>query len=191
MTYIDVSNRANECMLNASGQKEEVMIKSTLRGLDEINETFQDNFTNINKEIVGICSELDVTSREFSFLESQICSQLNMNLHKQPFPANSSLIDNHSLSSRHLTSSCNLQQRSYYEDELLTADLLRKIEKKVHLFGNTTSKSLASVLKKLRVVKEGSERHTRALNELRKEVEIKIENLRDLAKIDPKSSVGK
>ncbi|XP_078372242.1 uncharacterized protein LOC144655919 isoform X2 [Oculina patagonica] len=167
MNYSDGSNRANACILEASGQEGQKMIKSTLRGLDEIDKTFQANVTNVSKEIFDICSELDVAGQEFSFLESQICSQLNINLHKRPFPANSSVKDSQSLSSI----SSNLQQQSRYENELSTTDLLRKIEEKVHWLGNTTSENLASVLKTLRVVKEDNAKHTRALSDLRKELE--------------------
>lgn len=180
MNYSDGSNRANACILEASGQEGQKMIKSTLRGLDEIDKTFQANVTNVSKEIFDICSELDVAGQEFSFLESQICSQLNMNLQKRPFPANSSVKDSQSLSSI----SSNLQQQSRYENELSTTDLLRKIEEKVHWLGNTTNENLASVLKTLRVVKEDNAKHTRALSDMRKELEKKM-------KIDAKSTDGK
>lgn len=195
MNSVDSATCGNACMLDASSQEGRERIEFTLRRLDEMNETFQDNFTHFRKEIFDICRELDVAAREFSSLESQICSQLNLSTNstsqKQPFPTNSSFMDALSLSSGHLTSSGNLKQQNCYEDELSSSDLLIKIEEKMHRLRKTTSESLASVLKKLRVVKEDSNRNTHALNELRKKVEKAIEDCKDLNKIDLKSSNGK
>lgn len=183
MNSIDDLKGGNTCMPDVSGHEGVKIMKSTLRGLDKIGETIQDSLTNFNKGIFDIYRELDAATQELSLMESHMCSRLNLDTNlKRSVLTNSSLMDGQISPIGHLSSSLNLPQETCYEDELSSSDVLRKIEEKVYLLGNTTNESLASALEKLRVVKENSKRHTRELNVLRNKVEKQLKELRDLVK---------
>lgn len=172
MNYSDDSKGGNTCMPDVSGHEGVEIMKSTLRGLEEISETFQDSLTNFNRDVFEICHELDAAARELPLMESHMCSRPNLDTNlKRSVLASSFLMDCQTFSIGHSGSSLNVPKETYYEDQLSSSDLLRKLEEKVQLLGNSTNESLASALEKLRVVKENSKRHTRELNILRNEVE--------------------
>lgn len=187
MNCSDGSNRATACTFEANDPEGREKINLAVHGLDKIAGTFQENFTNVKKEIFDIRRELDIAGREFSLLKSQICTYLNL---IRPSPPSASVIDNYSLSMNHSATSCNFQQQRCDEGELLNWDLLTQINKKVHRLGNITSESFDSLFEALRVVKEDGKRHNLALNELRKVVEKNTDALRHLGVVDAISTHG-
>lgn len=194
MNTSDGSNRANACTVEGNSQEEQEMKMSALFGLDEMSENFQDNFRNVDKEIVDIHRELDLAGQEYLLLESQIFTQFNLItnliLHKRSATPIYLEMDSHGLTRRHLASPSELEPQSCDGDgvQLWNSELLIKIKEKVNRLGNNTSESFASVFEKLRDVKEDGKRHSHELNELRKHVERKFKGLWDLIEVHTKCS---
>ena len=168
MNFIDGTNRATACPFEAVGQEGGEKIKMAMEELDKLAKTFQDNFTNVKREVFEIRQELDIAGREFSLLNSRQCAHLNLN------PGPSSLSVPVMDSSNSATSS-NFQRQICGEEELLNRHLLAKFNKKVRRLGNIGSEGFDSLFHLLRCLKEAGERHTLALKEARKEVEKSID----------------
>ena len=174
----DGTNRATACTFEAFGQEGKEKIKMAVEELDKLAETLQDNFIHVKKEILDIRRELEITGQEFSLLKSRICTHLNLiRLSSPSVPAMDSLTTNSATSS-------NFQQQNCFDEELLNWHLLPKFNKKVHRVGNIAREGFDSLFESLRVVKEDRERHTLALNELRKEVEKNTDAQRHLPVVD-------
>lgn len=178
MNCSDGPNRATACTFEAIFQEGREKIKMAVEELDKLVETFQENFTNVKKEICDIRRRQDIAGREFSLLKSHICTHLNMIRPSSPsVPVMDSSMSNSPTSS-------NFQQQNFGEEELLNWHLLVKFNEKVHKFGNIASESFNSLLDMLRVIKEDGERHNLALRELRKEVEKKTDAQGHLRVVD-------
>ncbi|KAJ7390558.1 hypothetical protein OS493_024596 [Desmophyllum pertusum] len=192
MNTSDGSNRANSCTVEGNSEEEQEMKMSALFGLDEMSENFQDNFRNVDKEIVDIHRELDLAGQEYLLLESQIFTQFNLItnliLHKRSATPIYLEMDSHGLTRRHLASPSELEPQSCDGVQLWNSELLIKIKEKVNRLGNNTSESFASVFEKLRDVKEDGKRHSHELNELRKHVKRKFKGLWDLIEVHTKCS---
>jgi len=165
MNCSEGTNRVTACTFEATGQEGREKIKMAVKELDKLAETFQDNVTNVKKEIFDIRHELDIAGREFSLLKSQIYAHLNLiGPSSISVPVMDSSITNSATSS-------NFQRQNCGEEELLNWHLLARFNEKVHRLGNIASEGFDSLFDMLRVVKEDGERHTLTLKELRREVE--------------------
>lgn len=162
----DGANRATPCPFEVVGQEGREKIKMVTKELDKLAETFQDNFTNVKKEIIEIRHELNIAGQEFSLFKSQISAHLNL----IPGPSSPRVPVIDSSISNSATSS-NFQRQICGEEELLNRHLFAKFNEKVYKLENIASEGFVSLSDLLKVVKEAGERHTHALKEARKEVE--------------------
>jgi len=184
MNCSEGTNRVTACTFEATGQEGREKIKMAVEELDKLAETFQDNVTNVKKEIFDVRLELDIAGRELSLLKSQICAHLNLiGPSSLSVPVMDSSITNSATSS-------NFQRQNCGEEELLNWHLRAKFNEKVHRLGNITSEGFDSLFDMLRVVKEDGERHTLTLKELRKEVEKSTDAQRHLRAVDVISTHG-
>ena len=185
MNCSDGTNRTTACTFEAIRQQEgREKIKVAVEELDRVVETFQDNFTNVKKEIFDVRHQLDMAGREFSLSKSQICAHLNLIRPSSPsVPVMDSSLGNSATSS-------NFQRQDCGEEELLNWHLLAQFNEKVHSLRNIASQGFDSLFDLLRVVKEDVERHTLALKELRKEVEKSSDAKRHLREVDVISTHG-
>jgi len=180
MNCSDGANRATACTFEAIGQEGRERIKMAVEQLDKLAETWQDNLTNVKKEIFDIRHELDIAGRELSLLKSQICAaHLNLIGPSSPsIPVVDSSVTNNS------ATSSNFQRQNCGEEELLNWHLLAKFNEKVHRLGNIASDAFDSLLDIARNVKEDAERHALALKELGNEVEKSTDAQRPLQVVD-------
>lgn len=165
-------------------QKEREMIMSTLGGLDEITENFKGKFSNVDKEIVSIHRELDLAGRESSLLKSEISTQFNMItnliLLKRPPPPSFLQMGSHSLTRRNVAALRESEQQRSEKEKLSNSDLIGKVNDNTQMLQDTTTETLDSIFNKLEDVKEDSKKHTNELKELRRDLENKFKDLRDL-----------
>lgn len=173
-------------------QEEREMIMSTLNGLNEINENFQEKFSNVDREIVSIHRELDLAGRESFLLKSKIFSQFNLItnliLLKRP-PAPSFLqIGSHMLTRRNMAALRESELQRSETEELSNADLISKVNENTQTLQTTTNENFDSVFNKLKNMKEDGKKHTNELKELKKDLENKFKDLRELIEKDFASS---
>lgn len=165
-------------------QKEREMIMSTLGGLDEITENFKGKFSNVDKEIVSIHRELDLAGRESFLLKSEISTQFNMItnliLLKRPPPPSFLQMGSHSLTRRNVAALRESEQQRSEKEKLSNSDLIGKVNDNTQMLQDTTTETLDSIFNKLEDVKEDSKKHTNELKELRRDLENKFKDLRDL-----------
>lgn len=165
-------------------QKEREMIMSTLGGLDEITENFKGKFSNVDKEIVSIHRELDLAGRESFLLKSEISTQFNMItnliLLKRPPPPSFLQMGSHSLTRRNVAALRESEQQRSEKEKLSNSDLIGKVNDNTQMLQDTTTDTLDSIFNKLEDVKEDSKKHTNELKELRRDLENKFKDLRDL-----------
>ena len=169
-------------------QKEREMIMSTLDGLDEITENFQGKFSNVDKEIVSIHRELDLAGRESFLLKSKISTQFNMItnliLLKRPPPPSFLQMGSHSLTRRNVAALRESEQQRSEKEKLSNSDLIAKVNDNMQMLQDTTTETFDSIFNKLEDVKEDSKKHTNELKELRRDLEKKFKDLRDLIEKD-------
>lgn len=169
-------------------QKEREMIMSTLGGLDEITENFKGKFSNVDKEIVSIHRELDLAGRESFLLKSEISTQFNMItnliLLKRPPPPSFLQMGSHSLTRRNVAALRESEQQRSEKEKLSNSDLIGKVNDNTQMLQDTTTETLDSIFNKLEDVKEDSKKHTNELKELRRDLENKFKDLRDLIEKD-------
>ena len=169
-------------------QEERKMLKATLGGLGQMTENFQERFLNVDKEIVSIHRALDLAGRESFLLKSKISTQFNMLtnliLLKRPPPPSFLQMDSHMLTRRNVAALRESEQQRSEKEKLSNSDLISKVKDNMQMLQVTTTETFDSILKKLEDVKEDGKKHTNELKELRRDLERKCKDLRDLIEKD-------
>ena len=173
---------AEQYQAGESLQKGQEIIKQSLKDLEELKRNLHEKLSALDKELLGIHSELDKSGQETGRLKRSINCEFKIieNIISPDWRMRFKQLHSPVLQRRNLEYLGKLDKKNFEEQGMTSHDALNILKESIDELHVISNEGFVSAFKRFTEIKEDSKQHTQDLNEMRSGLESKFLKLKEL-----------